>query len=61
MIQYYFNDPNNPTSKTVQFYAHPLATVLAVMLAMIGAAASGGGEEEQPQGALSPQGGALTI
>jgi hypothetical protein len=61
MIRYYFNNPNNPTSKTVQFYAHPLATVLAVMLAMIGAAASGGGEEEQPQGALSPQGGALTI
>jgi hypothetical protein len=62
MIRYYFNSPKNPTSKTVQFYAHPLPTVLAVMLAMMASAATDGGEEEQPpQGALSPQAGALTF
>jgi hypothetical protein len=60
MIRFYFNAPSNPTSKTVQFYAHPLPTVLAVMLAMIAAAGSGG-EEEQPQGVLTPQSGALSI
>ena len=60
MIRFFQNDPNNKSSKFIQFYAHPLPTVLAVALAMFGIAA-GGGEERPPEGALSPSGGALTI
>ena len=46
-------------NKQIRFYSHPLATVLAVSMAML---AMNSGEDEEPtEGILSPQSGILTI